>query len=799
MLYKFNDSFGIQIPDLIPEKLKIFDSEYKSNHGPQELYIKVKSTHAGMINGNRAFYVPFKMQDSTPSWIYPYPKPFNPKHYDDQDAKDPVGRIIDAKYIDTSDNYKLQAKDNVARINGLFQDSGKVKLFAAIDTMMKAGILQDDTWEGLGYIELLIKVIDPDTIQKCLDGRLMTGSVAAGTDSLTCFHCKTDQKYGGCGHRRIDFFEDEKGHEYQNFMVFGNFDYMEYASEPIPADQFSTWEVTNQIKLTDGEVLHSSKLLLKDCMAEVTSVFVASRDEDFMTSLTDINSVNIYEIKDSLQEVQELMSAVNKNKTNLTLDSKEVKLAVRAILKDVDDFQKAIDAYKPDSVMEKLVFIGSHNRLHYSFRWDGLDGLTPSEIKFHAKIHQMAIDHDFSGDLTWPGDGLDATLSDNGVTPPKEYVGKDAENVEPEVKDESVTEPEAKDNKESEVPVEEAPKVEDKAEEETNELDFFDKLETFDAETITDEVADKIYVCMCEEGEIAKDAWLSPEQHKKLAKSKFCGPNRSFPAHDEAHVLAARKLIGRYQGAGDSSKILASVNRKAKAMGCDKQKDGQGFDALSLVKDLKAEDLKVLNTALANKMIEDELLNSDDCSTCLAFEERVDLQDTEIETLQKNLDVNEEELKLLQGENDELMDKVAELSAKIRDKQINNILDAKALKGEEIENLDAFKDELMNAELEVLDSREKDALEGLDILKIADKLNTGLSNVPTDATIEDPTASEAKVNTGIKLTKEMMDEINTKFTTMRFQYGHDRAEAWLKGLKLQNIIPTDFDPNKKTD
>ena len=291
---------------------------------------------------------------------------------------------------------------------------------------------------------------------------------------------------------------------------------------------------------------------------------------------------------------------------------------------------------------------------------------------------------------------------------------------------------------------------------------------------------------------------LTKEQRDSLPLSVFAGPNRTFPIIDEAHCRSALHVLNTYKGTANIDKIRSRIKRRAKALGFSK-KDGQEFDALSLVKDLKAEELKALNTALANKMIEDELLNSEDCSTCLAFEERVDLQDTEIETLQKNLDVNEEELKLMQGENDELMDKVAKLSAKIRDKQINNILNAKALKGEEIEDLDTFKDELMNAELEVLDSREKDALEGLDIPKIADKLNTGLSNVPTDATIEDPTVSEAKVNTGIKLTKEMMDDINTKFTTMRFQYGHDRAEAWLKGLKLQNIIPTDFDPNKKTD
>ena len=75
-----------------------------------------------------------------------------------------------------------------------------------------------------------------------------------------------------------------------------------------------------------------------------------------------------------------------------------------------------------------------------------------------------------------------------------------------------------------------------------------------------------------EEGVIPEDKKLSTEKRKKLPDSAFCGPNRSFPVPDCAHVTAARRLIGRYKGPGDKNKILACVNRKAKSMGCDKNK-----------------------------------------------------------------------------------------------------------------------------------------------------------------------------------------------------------------------------------
>ena len=62
------------------------------------------------------------------------------------------------------------------------------------------------------------------------------------------------------------------------------------------------------------------------------------------------------------------------------------------------------------------------------------------------------------------------------------------------------------------------------------------------------------------------DAKLSTEKRKDLAASAFCGPNRSFPVPDYAHVTAARNIINSYSGPGDKSKILASVDRKAEAM-----------------------------------------------------------------------------------------------------------------------------------------------------------------------------------------------------------------------------------------
>jgi hypothetical protein len=73
---------------------------------------------------------------------------------------------------------------------------------------------------------------------------------------------------------------------------------------------------------------------------------------------------------------------------------------------------------------------------------------------------------------------------------------------------------------------------------------------------------------------MTEDAKLSTKARKKLKGSTFCGPGRSFPVPDCAHVTAARRLIGRAKvGSSTKSKILACVSRKAKQLGCGGSKD----------------------------------------------------------------------------------------------------------------------------------------------------------------------------------------------------------------------------------
>jgi len=73
---------------------------------------------------------------------------------------------------------------------------------------------------------------------------------------------------------------------------------------------------------------------------------------------------------------------------------------------------------------------------------------------------------------------------------------------------------------------------------------------------------------------MTKKAKLTKESRQTLPESAFCGPNRSFPAHDEEHVAAGLKLLDS-SDFDDSTiaKIKSSLYRKGKRFDIEPQED----------------------------------------------------------------------------------------------------------------------------------------------------------------------------------------------------------------------------------
>ncbi len=68
---------------------------------------------------------------------------------------------------------------------------------------------------------------------------------------------------------------------------------------------------------------------------------------------------------------------------------------------------------------------------------------------------------------------------------------------------------------------------------------------------------------------IEKGKKLTTKDRKKMSKSTFCGPNRSFPVNDCQHAATAKAYLGRSKFSQATKKrIAACINRRAKSLGC---------------------------------------------------------------------------------------------------------------------------------------------------------------------------------------------------------------------------------------
>jgi hypothetical protein len=344
---------------------------------------------------------------------------------------------------------------------------------------------------------------------------------------------------------------------------------------------------------------------------------------------------------------------------------------------------------------------------------------------------------------------------------------------------------------------EEAKKVEDEKKEK---LSIEDKVtQLMDAEILD---SDKLYDLMFEDEDL-QDAKLSTEKRKSLRKSTFCGPDRSFPVPDCAHVTAARRLIGRYKGSGDKSKILACVTRKARAMGCDKKtKDAIDHARVlhmltSTISEhlsskrwrkedgqepvLSEDDIKSLTSVMKNLVVmvgKDSFVNAlsgEELKDIVKHFQDIDLLD-EIVSLEETLgdirdelnetglerDALKEEYELLQSDSEAIRDELIEEKKKVRDFQVDKLSILTSLKDGEIK--EDKKEGFLELSDEVLESELTKLSDEVDIKEMAAKLNDGTSRKP-EGRVKDPTLTfEDEISDEAKEELKMIDEAAPNFS-----------------------------------
>jgi len=206
---------------------KIKDDVYG---GPtRALRVDIVATHSGRLTRNYGFYLPQKMKDGVNSLLENYGKPILTHH---NSHEDPIGRIVAARYVDTSMAFaRDSAVDSI--VKGLCRPGLPfLQSLDLIDKLSQSELLRDPSYPGLGHILLTAEITNKDAIQKILDKRYLTVSTAASTDKAICSICKRDYiEEGPCEHVPGRLYDGELA-----YIIAGALKYDETSFVNVPAD-----------------------------------------------------------------------------------------------------------------------------------------------------------------------------------------------------------------------------------------------------------------------------------------------------------------------------------------------------------------------------------------------------------------------------------------------------------------------------------------------------------------------------------------------------------------------------------
>ncbi len=307
-----------------------------------------------------------------------------------------------------------------------------------------------------------------------------------------------------------------------------------------------------------------------------------------------------------------------------------------------------------------------------------------------------------------------------------------------------------------------------------------------------------------------EDGTLKASQRKRLPGSSFCGPNRSFPVPDCAHVTAARRLIGRAKASSATkAKILSCVSRKSSALGCEVKKDAVVVetqiietpvtqdtatadcgckDAATQIETLTKE-LETARTEYATHR--DTWLKSEETLT-KAYNDKND----EYNKIKKELEDTRAELKLTHEDLTQMADQLVNLQEATLTELADKIIMYKKLSGEKIEDSVTLRDSLVaDGEAKAKDMLTELAVK-VDMNKIADSINSGLTR-QTVGTVIDPSLSlqdqtQKKVFDRNTVQAVYQEHLRIKMGGSRQGYGrgHEAAKKYLEDMQSQGFIPT---------
>lgn len=189
----FTEDFQIEPPKGATDiAVALSEGEKKSKKERIVIKPRIEAIHAGRTRNDNIYMAEklrgdYKLQSGIYSFTHPYPKPMLMNH---DRWSEPTGRITNAQFITESTT-------------------------------------------GKEAVVIIPEITDPDAVEKVLDGRYMTVSIGASTDSATCNVCGTNiMEEGWCGHEKGEMYDDVKCG-----WITGNLWFDECSWVTVPADQ----------------------------------------------------------------------------------------------------------------------------------------------------------------------------------------------------------------------------------------------------------------------------------------------------------------------------------------------------------------------------------------------------------------------------------------------------------------------------------------------------------------------------------------------------------------------------------
>ena len=779
---------------------KTKDSTSKSGHS---LVAQIDMTHSGIVTRNYGFYLPARMKAGAHSFVKDYKKPVLIGHDEEADTK-PVGRVINAEYIDNSDVYK--SKDSYLREFFHFQDKVKkdTELLDFVQHIIKTYDSRD-SYKGLGHLRGTLKITDEETIQGILDETYLTVSTSMISDSATCSVCGTEWVTQGlCDHKRGQTYDDDVCVVIPGNMAYEHLGLVNTPADPHAHDFVILGDSSGQNQILELDSKRKSLYKTNDHYDIAAQLFACNDSSIF--SLSSETDVNFIEIKDNIQKME---NAMIKNKTqddNLIkkiTDEMNVSVSVYRFGNEeqgskevsVREYVKELKPEEITAMVEHIVSMmtteTSDDSVKLTVKKYFDDNFTPVEDKGHKG---------------YKGAG---EMPEEKPKTSKKKAKKKAKKMSDSFKLEDSVEITDEQFEEIEAAIR-AIDGQDLTDEEVTELTELICLyknedaitlatfPTWKLEDLTSVVGsykawkdelveldkksgDEIYEEM--KKHLSTDKVLSDEKYNSLKSFDYCGMKGYFPVVDADHARAALIVLSKCK-ASDSVKgrIFTAIYRKADKMSLDLTKIFDSAEepcnnnaSISVDDALRAfEDAKAKLTELGVE-VPLQIVQKDDSE-----------KDLEIQTLEAQLEAANEELDSLVVEN-------KELKSQLTGELATRTVDMKMLTGNfEIKDRVA---EIESHKARTLDSL-KDGLKDLEAqFKIQDFVKKdGITKSPTE-TVENPTLQHNDTKAGSKVEQKDPEEskfqIYDEYNKRARVYGKIEADKWFSKFQKKNgILPT---------